>query len=95
MRSNIVLMRKRAVIIGIGILLGASATFAGDAELRDVAQQNGCPVKKITLLRQKVGPDGNLTYKVDCNLPKAAEQKDSTPPSITIICRLNLCQTVR
>ncbi len=88
-------MRKSAVIIGVGIMLSAGAGCAGEAELRDVAQQNGCPVKKVTLLRQKVGPDGSLTYKVDCNLPKAVEQKDSTPPSITIICRMNLCQTAR
>lgn len=77
-------------------MLSASATCAGEAELRDVAQQYGCPVKKITLLRQKVGPDGYATYKVDCNLPKASEQKDNAvQPAITVTCRLNLCQVAK
>ncbi len=82
-------------MIGLWCGLAGSAARAGDAELRDTAKQFGCPVKKITLLRQKAGVDSEQTYKVDCNLPKATEQKDAAPPSITVTCRMNLCQVAR
>lgn len=88
-------MWRCAVFIGLLAIFLAGASFAGDAEVRDAAHQYNCPPKKITVLRQAVGQEATITYKVECNLPKATDQKAGSATSLTVACRLNLCQVTR
>ncbi|MGB4102420.1 MAG: hypothetical protein WBK91_11010 [Alphaproteobacteria bacterium] len=88
-------MLRCAVFIGLLALFLAGTSFAGDAEVRDAARQYNCLPKKIIVLRQSIGQDSTVTYKVECNLPKATEQRAGSPTSLTVACRLNLCQVAQ
>lgn len=88
-------MWRCAALFGLLAVFLAGASLAGEAEVRDTARQYNCPPKKITVLRQSVGMESTISYKVECNLPKATEQKEGGISSLTVTCRLNLCQIAR
>ena len=77
------------------LLLSVSPARAGTAEVRDAAQQNGCPPKKIEVLRQSIGATSQTVYQVECNLPKAKDQSSKAGNTLIIKCELNLCQAMR
>ncbi|MBP7252717.1 MAG: hypothetical protein KBA75_04450 [Alphaproteobacteria bacterium] len=78
-----------------GLLLLTFPCQAGLAEVRDAARQGNCPPKKIEVLRQTLGSTGETTYQVECNLPKAKEQRADTKNSIVVKCQQTLCQATR
>ncbi len=84
-----------AIFLGLLALLLAGTSFAGQAEVRDIAKQNNCIPKKIEILRQSIGLQSDVTYKVECNIPKATDQREGSPTSITVQCQMSLCQIVR
>ena len=51
------------------VCLDAHATE--QAQAREVARLNNCPVKKIEVYQNSLGETGQTIYRVQCNMPKA------------------------
>lgn len=91
------MVRIAANFIALGMLLfgGALTAHASTSEVRYVAMENNCSPKKIEVYNQKVGDQAEITYLVECNLPKTVDETAKTPSAILIRCRYNLCAFVR
>lgn len=90
-------MKQIIAAIFIGLTALPVTAFAGQAEVRDVALSNNCPPKKVEIYKQQLGTDGEVVYRVQCNVPKTTGDNGGTPPNDTIMisCRQNLCAFVR
>lgn len=84
------------LLFSLMMILPVTGAQAGTSEVREVARISGCPPKKIEVFQQTVGVNGSTIYRVDCNLPKAKDEK--APPSadsVFIGCSAYLCELVR
>ncbi|MDP9127939.1 MAG: hypothetical protein M3N08_06750 [Pseudomonadota bacterium] len=68
---------------------------ADQAEVREVARLNNCPPKKIEVFQQSLGPEGQTIYKVQCNMPKLADEKNKGADALMIGCQDSLCELLR
>jgi len=75
------------------LLLAPLPAFAGQTEARAVAMANNCSPKKIEVLKNAVGEDGQTIYRVQCNLPKTLGDADTSAPNALLInCEQNMCE---
>ncbi len=91
-------MRFVAVLFFAFALLGALPAHAdiNQKEAGEIARNNNCLPKKIDVYRQSIGSHGSTVYKVDCNLPKAADANaPKTADALLINCQENLCEVLR
>ncbi|MBI1272853.1 MAG: hypothetical protein GC131_02060 [Alphaproteobacteria bacterium] len=93
------MVRIAAIFFMLSLLLAAGALTeahaASTADVRYVAIENNCTPKKIEVFNQKVGDNAEVTYRVECNLPKARDETSKTASAIHIRCRYDLCAFVK
>lgn len=90
-------MRFLVTTIFIVSMALPAIAFAGQAEVREVALSNNCAPKKVEIYKQELGADGEVVYRIQCNLPKTTGDSGGAPPNDTILvsCHQNLCAFVR
>jgi hypothetical protein len=88
-------MRTRLPLLTLLLLGLATSAHADQATVREVARINNCPPKKVTVFQQSLGLQGTTVYQVDCNLPKATDDKQNTPDAVLISCAASLCSMLR
>jgi hypothetical protein len=90
-------MRVAKLFILLYVLIGAGVSHAAaPADAREVARNYNCPPKKIEVYQQSLGREGKTVYRVECNLPKAKDEKAiQTATALLVQCDGNLCALLR
>jgi hypothetical protein len=89
-------MRKAVVFLFLFTLITGAEAKAASADAREIARLNNCIPKKIDVYQQTLGNEANTIYRVECNLPKTADEKASPSASAVLIqCAGSLCEFLR
>ena len=90
-------MRRRGAALTIAAILCffVHPARADQAEAREIARNNNCPPKKIDVFQQSLGTEGQTIYRVQCTVPKTADESNKGPDELLIGCRDTLCELLR
>ena len=88
--------RLGAAFLVTALLCGITYSARADQpEVKEIARNNNCPPKKIDVYRQSLGTEGQTIYRVQCIMPKVADDTNKGPDELLIGCRDTLCTLLR
>ena len=92
-------MRFVAAILFAFTLFGAAQPAFADidqVQAREVARNNNCTPKKISVYQQSLGAEGTTIYRVDCTMPKTDDANAAkSADALLVNCKDNLCELLR
>jgi len=92
-------MRFVAVILFVLTLFGVVQPAFADIDqiqAREVARNNNCTPKKISVFQQSLGSEGTTIYRIDCTMPKTDDANAAKgADALLVTCKKNLCELLR